>query len=99
MSIDMGSFANYLNANVFIDFYNQFLAYFPSYTHWLVSLIILGVVVFVFYRLITSNLLFIILVIILMPALWPVLKNFSMEVYSFGLYLWEMARTGLPIGS
>lgn len=96
MNLDPSAFINLLNANVFIDLYNKFLGLFPASVHWLVSLIILVAVVFALVSLIMGNWLFLILAIVLLPVLYPVLKNFFGELYTFILFLWNQISTGLP---
>jgi len=94
--LDPNAFVRLLNANIFIDFYNRFLGLFPPSTHWLVSLIILVAITVALVTLIMGNWLFLILAIVLLPVLYPVLKNFFGELYSFILYLWHMVGIGLP---
>lgn len=96
MNLDPSHFVDLLNANVFIDVYNRFLGLFPSSLHWLVSLIILVAVVYALVTLILGNWLFIILAIVLFPVVYPVLKNFFGELYTFILYLWNFVGNGLP---
>lgn len=96
MNLDPNTFVKLLNVNVFIDIYNQFLGLFPASTHWLVSLIILISIVAALFILISTNWLFLILAVILLPVIYPVLKNFFTEIYSFILYLWHIVGAGLP---
>jgi len=96
MNLDPSAFVKLLNANIFIDLYNNFLNLFPASTHWLVSLLILAAVVFALVTLIMGNWLFLILAIVLFPAIYPVLKNFFGELYSFILYLWNIVGSSLP---
>ena len=96
MNLDPSAFVKLLNANIFIDIYNKFLGLFPSQIHWLVSLIILVSLVGALIALISANWIFIIIAILLLPVLYPVLRNFFGEVYSFVLYLWQTVSTSLP---
>jgi len=96
LNLDPNAFVNFLNAGVFIDYYNKFLGLFPPSTHWLVSAIILASLVVAFFLLISSNWLFLLVLIVLLPALYPVLKNFFGEIYTFILYLWHAASNGIP---
>ena len=96
MNLDPAAFVRLLNANVFIDMYNRFLGLFPPSTHWLVSLIILIAISVALVTLIMGNWLFLILAIILLPVLYPILKNFFGEMYSFILYLWNVVGAGVP---
>lgn len=96
MNLDPNAFVNFLNAGVFIDYYNKFLGLFPPSTHWLVSAILLASLAVAFFLLISSNWLFLIVLIILLPALYPILKNFFGEMYTFILYLWHAVSSGFP---
>jgi len=96
MNLDPSAFTNLLNANVFIDLYNNFLGLFPSSIHWLVSLIILISIAAALFVLISANWLFLILAIALLPVLYPVLKNFFGEAYAFIYHLWGLVSNGLP---
>jgi ABC-type transport system involved in cytochrome bd biosynthesis fused ATPase/permease subunit len=96
MNLDPSKLVNLLNANVFVDLYNKFLNLFPPSTHWLVSLIILVAIAAAIFSLITANWLFLLLAILLFPVIYPVLKNFFGEIYTFVVYLWNIVSTGLP---
>lgn len=96
MNLDPSVFIKLLNANIFIDIYNRFLGLFPAQLHWLVSLIILASIIFALISLISANWLFILLAILLLPVIYPVLKNFFGELYIFILYLWNIVGANLP---
>ena len=96
MNIDLSAFTNLLNANIFIDIYNNFLGLFPSSIHWLVSLIILVSIAVALFTLISSSWLFIIVAIVLFPVIYPVLRNFLGELFTFILYLWNFVANGIP---
>jgi hypothetical protein len=55
--------------------YNQFLAIFPESLHWVVSLVLAGFLVLAIYQTIKRNFIWIILLIILLPASLPILSN------------------------
>lgn len=55
--------------------YGQFLNYFPSNTHGLVSLILTIIFTIAIYKVLKQNFIFIILLIVLLPASVPILKN------------------------
>ena len=76
--------------------YNQFLALFPAPSHWLVTLIVLIGLVVAFANLIRINWLFLILLILLLPAIFPIVQNFTHDLYQFFWYLWGIVRAGLP---
>lgn len=96
MNLDPSQFTNLLNATLFIDIYNKFLGLFPPATHWLVSLILLVAIVVALVTLIMGNWLFLILAILLLPVLYPILKNFFGEMYTFVMYLWSTVSTNVP---
>jgi hypothetical protein len=59
----------------FSSLYQQFLTNFPEQFHWLVSLILAGLLVFAIFQTIKRNFIWIILLIILLPASIPILTN------------------------
>ena len=71
----------------FVTTYNQFLAIFPPPLQWLITLIIIIGLAVGFINLIRTNALFLILLILLVPALIPILQHFFADLYNFFLYL------------
>lgn len=71
----------------FVNLYNQFLALFPEPLQWLITLIVVISLVIAFISLIRSNWLFLIVLILLLPVVFPVLQRFFADVYNFFLYL------------
>lgn len=71
----------------FVTTYNQFLAIFPPPLQWLITLIIIIGLAVGFINLIRTNALFLILLILLVPALIPILQHFFTDLYNFFLYL------------
>lgn len=55
--------------------YNQFLGIFPESLHWAVSLALAAFLVLAIYQTIKRNFIWIILLIILLPASLPILNN------------------------
>lgn len=55
--------------------YNQFLSYFPEKVHGLVSLGLALLLVFGIYKVLRKQLVYLILLVILLPASAPILKN------------------------
>jgi hypothetical protein len=55
--------------------YNQFLGYFPANLHPLVSLILAGLIVYGILKVLQKEFVWIILLIVLLPASVPILKN------------------------
>lgn len=72
--------------------YNQFLGYFPENVHWLVSLGLAALLVFGIYKVLRRQLVYIILLIVLLPASVPILKNVWEQVLEFLKFL--LARKG-----
>ncbi len=71
--------------------YAQFLGYFPSFLHPLISI---GVVVFLIYSIVQSlkkNFIFLIALVVLLPASIPVLKGVLDAVIGVIKYLLGMA--------
>ncbi len=57
------------------EIYNQFLSYFPSFTHPLISLILAILIVYGIFKVIKQEFIYIILLVILLPASIPILQN------------------------
>lgn len=57
------------------DIYDQFLSYFPPEVHWLVSLVLAALIVFGIYKVLRRQLVYLILLVILLPASVPILRN------------------------
>lgn len=55
--------------------YNQFLSYFPANLHGLISLMLAILIVVAVFRIIKKDFVYIILLVVLLPASWPILKN------------------------
>ena len=58
-----------------ISIYNQFLSFFPAGSHWIVSLILAVVLVVAVFKVITRHFIWLILLVILLPASQPILKT------------------------
>lgn len=74
--------------------YNQFLALFPQPLHWLISLMILIGLFIAFVNLIRFHWIFLLLLIILLPAIFPILQSLFADLYAFGVYLWQLVQSG-----
>jgi hypothetical protein len=70
-----------------VALYDRFLALFPPSVQWLVTLIVVIALVVGFISLISSSWLFLIVLILLLPAIIPVLQRFFGDLYRFFLYL------------
>lgn len=55
--------------------YNQFLSYFPSGLHGLVSLVLAGLIVVGVIKVIKKDFVYLILLLVLVPASLPILKS------------------------
>ena len=55
--------------------YNQFLSYFPDKVHGLVSFALAVLLVFGIYKILKKEVVYIILLVVLLPASVPILKN------------------------
>ena len=55
--------------------YNQFLSYFPPNLHGIVSLALVALIVIGVVKVIRKDFIYIILLVVLLPASWPILKN------------------------
>lgn len=71
----------------FVNTYNQFLAIFPPPLQWLITLIVIIGLIVGFINLIRTNALFLILLVVLLPAFVPILQRFFSDLYNFFLYL------------
>lgn len=55
--------------------YNQFLSYFPDQWHWAVSLALAIILVIAIFKVVKRNFIFLIVLIVLLPASVPILKE------------------------
>ncbi len=58
-----------------LSIYNQFLSYFPTNLHGLVSLVLAVLIAIGVFKVIKKDFIYIILLVILLPASVPILKN------------------------
>jgi hypothetical protein len=63
------------NFDQIYSLYNQFLSYFPAELHGLVSLVLAGLIVVGIIKVIRKEFVYIILLVVLVPASLPILKN------------------------
>jgi len=61
--------------------YDQFLGYFPQNLHGIVSLALASLLVFGIYKVLRRQLVYLILLIILLPASVPILKNIWEQLF------------------
>ena len=60
--------------------YNRFLSYFPENIHWLISLFLAALLVYGIYKVIRRQFIYLILLVILLPASVPILRNIWQEL-------------------
>lgn len=70
-----------------VGLYDRFLSLFPEPVQWLVTLLVVIALVVGFISLISQSWLFLILLILLLPAIIPILQRFFGDLYRFFLYL------------
>jgi len=58
-----------------VSIYNQFLSFFPTSTHGVVSLILAILIVYSIFKVLKHNFIWLILLVILLPASQPILKS------------------------
>jgi hypothetical protein len=81
-----------------VNGYNQLLAGFPPGLRWFITLLVLIGLVLAFIRLISANILFAIVLVLLLPAILPILVNFLMDIYNFFLFLLTQIGIYKPAG-
>ena len=94
--INPAIFQNFLNFSLFMGWYQRFLGLFPPSTQWLVSAIVLFSIIAAFFVLIRTHWLFLILLIILLPVIYPVLQAFFAGIFDFVMFLWHSVIAGMP---
>ncbi len=57
------------------DLYNRFLSYFPTNLHGIVSIALAALIVYGIIKVLRRDFIYIILLIVLLPASVPILKN------------------------
>lgn len=95
-NLNLLDFQNFVNLTFFTNLYSQFLNLFPAPTQWLVSVIVLISILAAFFVLIRTHWLFLILLILLLPFIYPVLLSFFGGIWQFVLFLWGTISNGIP---
>lgn len=72
------------------DSYNQFLGYFPNFLHPIISIIVVVFLVYSIVQALKRNFIWLILLVILLPASIPILKNVVGVLIGFIKYLLGM---------
>lgn len=78
---------------ILVNGYNHLLAGFPPGLRWFITLLVLIGLVYAFIQLISANILFAIVLVLLLPVILPILVNFLMDIYNFFLFL--LTQVGL----
>ena len=84
--------------NILVNGYNQTLSGFPVPLRWFITLLVLVGLVYLFVHLISANILFAIVLVILLPAILPILVNFLLDIWHFFLYLLVQIGLYKPTG-
>ena len=71
--------------------YTWFLSLFPAQLQWMVTLAIILFMISLMVGLIRRNILFALLLIPLVPVLWPVIVHFVTDIGAFFIYLLHTA--------
>jgi len=69
--------------NQLINLYNQFLTLFPPFLHFWISLILFLVIVYWFLELVRKSLIWLLLLVIFLPASIPLLKQIFWGILAF----------------
>jgi hypothetical protein len=70
-----------------VDLYNQFLGFFPSFLHPVISVIVVIFVVYSIVQILKKNFIFLIILVVLLPASIPILKNVVDIIIGFIKYI------------
>ena len=73
--------------NQIYEIYYQLLGYFPSNIQWIVSLALAGLLILAIFQIIKRNFIFIILLVILLPASVPIVKDVWEHALNFVKFL------------
>jgi hypothetical protein len=57
------------------ELYNQFINIFPKVMQWAVSVFLAILLVYAIYKILKKNFIYIILLVVLLPASFPIFKN------------------------
>lgn len=73
------------------DLYNQFLGFFPSFLHPIISILVVVFLVYSIVQALKRNFIWLIILVILLPASIPILKNIVSVLIGFIKYLLGMS--------
>ena len=73
--------------NEIYDIYNQFIGIFPQSVQWVVSVVLAVFLVFAIYKVLKRNFIYLILLVVLLPASLPILKHVWASLVEFLKFL------------
>lgn len=68
------------------QYYNQFLSNFPLWSHGFISIVLVILLAYAVFQTIKRNFIYLIVLVILLPASWPIIKqvwNQILQIFSF----------------
>ncbi len=71
----------------FIELYNKFLSFFPPFLHTFISLVIVVFIAYSIVQIIKRNFIWLIVLVVLLPASIPVIKQIVGSIISVIRYL------------
>lgn len=80
----------------FVDLYNSFLAIFPAPLQWLVTLLLVIGIVVAFVGLVRHHWWVLLILVLLLPLIVPILRQFFIDLYNFFLYLLTVLQVTKP---
>ncbi len=72
---------------VFVDLYNQLLGYFPNFLHPFISIALAIFLIYSVFQVLKQNFIFLIVLVLLLPASVPILKSVWATVLSMVKFL------------
>jgi hypothetical protein len=73
--------------DIFYQLYEQFLSYFPNFLHPVISIGLAILFVYSVFQALKQNIIFIIILVVLLPASLPILKSISDIIVSIVQFL------------
>lgn len=69
------------------DLYTQFLGYFPNFLHPVISLVLVIFLVYSIFQVLKKNFIYLILLVVLLPAAIPIIKQIFATILTVIRYL------------
>ncbi len=76
-----------ITLNSVLSIYDQFLSNFPESVHGIISLVLAGFLVLGIYKVLRKQLVYLILLVVLLPASVPILKNIWEQILTLVKFL------------